>query len=63
MAKTIEIEANDYVVDGLVFLARHGAFGEDIEDVAELLLREKLRELERQGWLNPNVKRRVSANG
>lgn len=47
---TIQIATNAVVAELLGLLQDTGLFGETIEQVAEQLLREKLRELELQGW-------------
>jgi len=49
----IEVRVSPEAERLLGALARHGLFGESIEEVASALLREKLREVVLQGWLGP----------
>jgi hypothetical protein len=54
------IRTTPWVVDTVEVLARTGRFGKNGAEVAEELLRAKLREVEREGWLEKS-ERRASA--
>ena len=47
----IELSTSGWAAEALLTLADSGRFGETPEAVAEELLRAKLREVEREGWL------------
>lgn len=55
------IRTTQWVVETLEALATTGRFGKNAAEVAEELLRSKLRDVEREGWLE-KVPRRASTN-
>lgn len=50
-ARVVKISTTPWVADTLDLLARTGRFGKAPSEVAEELLRAKLREIELEGWL------------
>ncbi len=59
--KTVTLSTSEWVVDSLNALAESGRFGKNPSGVAEELLRAKLREIERQGWIAQAKKRKADA--
>jgi hypothetical protein len=53
----LQLSTTPQVVAALEQLAKTGKFGKTASEVAEELLRSKLRETEREGWLGPFEKR------
>ncbi len=51
------IRTTPWVVDTVEVLAKTGRFGKNPAQVAEELLRAKLREVEREGWLAKSERR------
>lgn len=49
--RTVKISTTPWVVETLEVLASTGRFGKAASEVAEELLRAKLREVELEGWL------------
>jgi hypothetical protein len=49
--RIVKISTTPWVADTLDLLARTGRFGKAPSEVAEELLRAKLREIELEGWL------------
>lgn len=58
--RTVKISTTPWVVETLDVLAKTGRFGKAASEVAEELLRAKLREVELEGWLDrPKATRRA----
>jgi hypothetical protein len=56
--KTVKISTTPWVKETLARLARTGRFGKAPSEVADELLRAKLREVELEGWLDKQSPRR-----
>ena len=50
--KTLKLSTTPWVTETLEVLAKTGRFGKAASEVAEELLRSKLREVELEGWLD-----------
>ena len=56
--RKLQLATTPQVVEALEALARTGKFGKVGSEVAEELLRAKLREVEMEGWLDRGKRRR-----
>lgn len=56
--ETVKISTTPWVKQALARLARTGRFGKAPSEVADELLRAKLREIELEGWLQSRPARR-----
>ncbi|WP_242353922.1 hypothetical protein [Anaeromyxobacter sp. SG64] len=54
----VTIRTTPWVVEALDVLATTGRFGKNAAEVAEELLRAKLRDVEREGWMEKAPRRR-----
>ena len=59
VTQSVKVSTTPWVTVSLERLARTGRFGKNASEVAEELLRAKLRELELEGWLDREASRRA----
>lgn len=53
----VKLSTTPWAADVLELLARTGRFGKNSSEVAEELLRARLREVEKEGWLDRPTRR------
>jgi len=59
VTRLVKISTTPWALETLTELAKGGRFGKNATDVAEELLRAKLRDIEKDGWLDRQPPRRA----